>query len=201
MIFEEMIKIIGVSVTAAAILTVVKEFLMKMTKANIRIGGAEFEVSTRESKEAYEKLLSTIAELREHPQVFIAYPHAQRDFALKLCADLVSTGVKVWLDEQEIKPGETISRKIKEGMNESQWIVLIPPAEEHNKGWVFKEMQMALEAEKLRGRPIIIPVKTPTNVIPNIFSDRLWADFSDKYEEGLHNLLRGIVRKAEISKT
>lgn len=185
------------SLVTALALTALTASLRKRMKAKIRVGGIDVQITPRTSDQAYAKLVERIAQLKEHPQVFVVYPHDEKKFVRKLAGDLAKAEVSVWVDEHELRAGDRITTKIKQGMDESQWIIVIPPSEKRERGWIFKEIRMALDAERVRQRPLIIPVKTPSNIIPEMFSDTVCADFSANYEEGLANLMKAIVRRAE----
>lgn len=185
---------VGASFAAASALSVIRDLLNRKMKAKIKFGGIEIEVGNKDKSEIYNQLVSKVKDLKIHPQVFIVYPHTQKEFARKLSNDLIKAGVKVWIDEHELKPGDKILPRIKEALKGSQWVLLIPPPEELGSSWVYKEINMAYEEEKGRSRPFIIPIKIKEGKIPDVFQDRMWADFSEKYENGIENLLSGIIR-------
>ncbi|MBL8205364.1 MAG: toll/interleukin-1 receptor domain-containing protein [Blastocatellia bacterium] len=54
-----------------------------------------------------------------------------RDIAKRLRAD----GVRVWLDEWEIKPGDSIPAKIEEGLAQSRVLVLCMSAQAFSSDW------------------------------------------------------------------
>lgn len=60
---------------------------------------------------------------------------AVRDIALRLRSD----GVKVWFDEWEIKPGDSIPAKIEEGLAHSRVLVLCMSANAFGSDWAQLE--------------------------------------------------------------
>ena len=53
------------------------------------------------------------------PHVFVSYVREDRRVVERLCAELKSSGVEVWLDREKIRPGErwqiAIRRAIEDG--------------------------------------------------------------------------------------
>ena len=185
---------IGASVAAASAISIIKEWLNRKMKTKIRIGGIEIEISDKSESKILDQISKTVKNLKVHPQVFVIYPHSQKQFVKKLANDLNQSGIKIWLDENELKPGDSIKPIIEKALRESQWVILVPTAEDRGNSWVYKEIDLAYEQEKDRGRPFIIPLKMKEGKIPKKFEERMWADFSNDYETGLKSLLKGIIR-------
>jgi hypothetical protein len=64
----------------------------------------------------------------EHAQervAFISHSTKDKPFVRKLAADLVASGVKVWLDEQRILVGDSIPEKIAQGLAESDFFLIV----------------------------------------------------------------------------
>jgi|GEM_PF-5723007 len=184
----------GASVAAASAISVIKDWLNRKTKTKLKVGGLEIEISNKSGTSIYNQIAEKVKDLKIHPKVFIVYPHSQKEFVKKLTADLTTAGINVWLDENELKPGDRIMPKIKAALKESQWVILVPPPEDRGSSWVYKEIDVAYQEETERARPFIIPLKMQDGKIPNVFEDRMWADFSDNYEKGIEGLLAGIIR-------
>lgn len=185
---------IGASVAAASAISIIKEWLNRRMKTKIRIGGIEIEISDKSESKILNQISETVKNLKIHPQVFVIYPHSQKQFVKKLTNDLNQSGIKIWLDENELKPGDSIKPKIEKALRDSQWVILVPTAEDRGSSWVYKEIDLAYEQEKERARPFIIPLKLKEGKIPTEFEERMWADFSNDYETGLKSLLKGIIR-------
>ncbi len=185
---------IGASVAAASAISIIKEWLSRKMKTKIRIGGIEIEISDKSESKILNQISETVQNLKIHPQVFVIYPHSQKQFVKKLANDLCQSGINIWLDENELKPGDSIKPKIEKALRESQWVILVPTPEDRGSSWVYKEIDLAYEQEKERSRPFIIPLKMKEGKIPTEFEERMWADFSNDYEIGLKSLLKGIIR-------
>jgi hypothetical protein len=90
--------------------------------------------------------------------VFIS--HASKDkqtVALPLAEGLIRAGLKVWLDQFELRIGDSLRERIDEGLSESTFGVVVLSKHFLNKPWPKKELNglFALEEE---GVKVILPV-------------------------------------------
>jgi len=61
--------------------------------------------------------------------VFLSHNHADKPQVWRLAERLKAAGVKVWLDEWVIEPGDIIALKVDEGLEQSRVLLLcISPA-------------------------------------------------------------------------
>ena len=49
--------------------------------------------------------------------IFLSYRSTERDFALKLAADLKNAGLRLWMDVFEIKTGDDWNRRLQDGVD------------------------------------------------------------------------------------
>jgi len=132
------------------------------------------------------------AEHENERVAFISHSAKDKPFVRKLAADLVASGVKVWLDEQRILVGDSIPEKIAQGLAESDFFLIVVSQNSVASSWVKKELSSALVHEIERRKVTVLPIKLDDAQMPDTISDKLYADFSYSYEEGLENLLRSI---------
>jgi len=87
--------------------------------------------------------------------VFISYAHEDKaSAAAPLAAALVDAGVSVWFDEHEITLGDSLLRKIDEGLKDSQFGVVILSRTFFGKPWTMTELQ-GLMARQEFGKTIL----------------------------------------------
>jgi hypothetical protein len=80
--------------------------------------------------------------------VFISHSHQDREWTRKLSEALKQRGLSVWLDEDQIRPGEEWGQRILEGLQKSSHIVfLIGPGASLSKSLAL-ELGMALAERK-----------------------------------------------------
>lgn len=59
------------------------------------------------------------------PSVFLSYTHPDKAFARKLATDLLSAGIKVWMDEGEIHPGDSLVETISSAIDKMDFFAVI----------------------------------------------------------------------------
>lgn len=129
----------------------------------------------------------------EHDRVaFISHSTRDKPFVRKLAADLVASGVKVWLDEQRILVGDSIPEKIAQGLAESDFFLIVVSKNSSSSEWVKKELSNALIHEIERRKVTVLPIKMDDAEMPASIKDKLYADFTGSYEEGFKKLLDSI---------
>ena len=123
---------------------------------------------------------------------FISHSTKDKPFVRKLAADLVSNGVRVWLDEQQILVGDSIPEKIAQGLAESDFFLLVVSKSSVESPWVKKELNNALVQEIERRKVTVLPIKLDEAKVPDSIGEKLYANFTGSYEEGLRRLLESI---------
>lgn len=89
-------------------------------------------------------------------QVFIS--HASKDtlMAQQLARRLSEAGLRVWLPENEILPGDNWAKKVGQALEDSDLMVVLVSPQAFESEWVKEEIQYALTAGHYKGR--LIPV-------------------------------------------
>jgi hypothetical protein len=113
--------------------------------------------------------------------VFISHASEDKEaVALPLAKALEGAGVKVWLDQEQLRIGDSLRASIDEGLAKSRFGVVIISAVFLGKQWPARELNglMALEED---GHKVILPVwhgVTKSQVAEHspILADRLAAD-------------------------
>lgn len=138
--------------------------------------------------------------------IFLSHSHADRSFVRRLFSDLESCGVKAWLDEAEIRPGESLIAKIEEGIEEMDYLGVVLSRNSVESEWVLREVRMALTQE-IRGKTIkVIPLLIEDCKLPGFLLDKLYIDFRDQTEGSYRKNVGLLVRtlqgeKPEVAKS
>ncbi|WP_413582385.1 toll/interleukin-1 receptor domain-containing protein [Bdellovibrio sp. HCB288] len=126
---------------------------------------------------------------------FLSHSSKDKPFIRQLAADLESEGVSVWLDEQRILVGDSISEKIGQGLAESDYFLIALSDASMSSEWVKKELSAALLSEIEKRQVGVLPIKLSECEIPNLIKDKKYADFSKSYKQGLKDLLAAMKTK------
>jgi hypothetical protein len=118
------------------------------------------------------------------PDVFISYASEQRaDVALPLATLLTALGVTVWLDQFELKLGDSLRRKIDEGLATCRHGVIVLSHAFFAKHYTRRELD-GLAQREVEGEKVILPVWFDVNehdvrTVSPTLADRIavrWAD-------------------------
>jgi hypothetical protein len=71
--------------------------------------------------------------------VFLSHSSKDKAVVRELAGRLKKDGVRVWLDEEQIKPGDSIPAKIEEGLEHSRVLVLCMSANAFGSDWAQLE--------------------------------------------------------------
>ncbi len=136
---------------------------------------------------------------------FLSYSHKDNRFAHGLHDQLQARGVRCWLDEHDLKPGDRILEVVGEAIRLHDRILLCCSEASLTSWWVREEIEKALERERREDRDIIIPLNLDGYLLDGWESEqastirsRLAADFtgwgydSAKFDEQLEKVVRAL---------
>lgn len=115
--------------------------------------------------------------LQKRTGIFISYSHQDKPFAKKLARDLQHQSVDVWIDEGEIKLGDSLIRKIEDGINSMDYVAVVLSPESVESSWVQKEVEIAMTQEINGKRVIVLPLLYKDCNMPTFLQDKFYADF------------------------
>jgi hypothetical protein len=122
--------------------------------------------------------------------VFISYSSKDSSFAERLALSLVESRIHVWIDKWEIKPGDSLIDKIQGALTKSSFLLVILSENSVNSEWCKKELNSGLIREIESKEVVLIPVLLEKCEVPLFLKEKLYADFSKSFDDGLKQLLR-----------
>ncbi len=125
-------------------------------------------------------------------KVFLSHSSLDKSIVISVALDLKEKGINTWLDAFDILPGESIVKKISEGLEECEYVLLFLSKNSVKSNWVTKEWETILWDEIDTNRIKIIPIKLEDCDIPKILQTKKYIDFSNDYSSGLSELIRTI---------
>ncbi len=127
--------------------------------------------------------------------VFLSYSHIDQYWTAKLKKDLLQYKVKVWLDSDEIRPGDAIVNSLERAIPNCRAVALIVSPESIKSKWVEDEYSHALHISNSQQSSLqVIPVILRDAELPGFLSNRRWVDFRDEasYSKSVYELVWGI---------
>ena len=109
-----------------------------------------------------------------------------------MASDLRSQGFYVWVDEAEIKLGDSLIEKIRDGLDRIEYVGVVLSNNSINSQWVKKKeidiaMNQEIEDKKIKVLPLMLEKVDP----PYFLNGKLYADFTseEKYASGLQMVI------------
>lgn len=130
--------------------------------------------------------------------VFLSHSSSDKPFARRLASDLHERGIRVWLDEAEIRPGDSIIAKIEHGICSSKYLFLVASSSSLRSTWVLEELRMAVHDGIMFNRVRVVPVRLDKTQLPGFLRDKKYVDMSQNYDSGLAELLTLFRLKVEL---
>ncbi|KHT13041.1 toll/interleukin-1 receptor domain-containing protein [Pectobacterium aroidearum] len=126
--------------------------------------------------------------------IFLSHNNSDKDFVRKLARDLENHGVRYWLDEAEMKIGDSLIMKIREGIDNVDYFAVILSPNSINAPWVVNELDVAMN-QQISGRKIkVLPIMLKECEPPGFLLGKLYGDFrcEENYEESFRILINSI---------
>ncbi|QDS88708.1 TIR domain protein [Rosistilla ulvae] len=111
--------------------------------------------------------------------VFLSHSSPDKPFARRIGNDLRAFGTKVWIDEAEIRVGDSLIQKISEGIDNVDFLIVLLSQASCKSAWVEKEVNIALTQEIVGRRVKVLPCLLDDCNIPTFLTDKRYADFRD----------------------
>lgn len=89
---------------------------------------------------------------------FISYSHEDKEFAQLLHDRLQGVGIRCWLDEHQLKPGDELHKTIYEGIRVYDKVILCCSETALKSWWVEKEFKNAYSKEEDFIEKVLIPI-------------------------------------------
>jgi len=182
------------SVGAGVVVSLVRKLLDRVhLKTKLSIEGQSIEIDATRLDDLKHFILS----LMDEPQVFIAYSFKDAGYARRLAGDLKVKGLRVWIAEEEIRPGDSIQKRIEDALQTSGYLLALLSRASLESKWVQNEFQMALLRESRGKWPRVIPVLIEPVEVPAPIRDKMYVDLTHDYEGGVERIAKSIADSHE----
>ena len=135
------------------------------------------------------------------PSVFLSHSSADKTFARRLAKKLRAEEIYVWIDEVDLRIGESLVDRIAEAIDQTDYLLAIISSNSITSRWVQKELSLAMSKE-IEGKSVaVLPVLIDNCEMPLALRDKLYADFRDrrKFQMAFNKLLKAMRLKDVIT--
>jgi hypothetical protein len=127
------------------------------------------------------------------PSIFLSHNYNDKPFVRRLANDLTAKGIKVWIDEAEIKIGDSLIRKISSGIYEMDFLGAVLTPDSVQSRWVQEELEQALHIQISEAYIKVLPILLRDCEMPGFLLDKKYVDFRDENDYQL--ALEGLVER------
>jgi hypothetical protein len=111
--------------------------------------------------------------------VFLSHSSADKAAVRELAQRLKGDGLRVWLDEWVIQPGDLVPLKIEQGLESSRTLVLVMSQAAFDSEWVTLERHTALFRDPTNQQRRFIPLRLDDTEIPDALQQYAYVDWRD----------------------
>jgi len=127
----------------------------------------------------------------------------KKDIVDPLVAACIDAGIKCWFDSQEIQWGDSIPQRISDGLQKSQFVLVVISENSVNRRWPLKEISAAIAAEVSHGAVRVLPLyvgdrRKLEQLVP-LLADKHGLTWNGNPENVVEALRRRLGGKATVS--
>lgn len=120
--------------------------------------------------------------------VFLCHASEDKPSVRNIASALKRIGAEVWLDEWEIKVGESIVEKINEGLGAATHLLVVLSNASVSKPWVSRELSSTLMRQLNNAGITILPLRLDGCMLPPLLADIKYADATRGLEYAIREI-------------
>jgi|SRR6185369_247644 len=125
-------------------------------------------------------------------RIFVSYARDDSAAALQIVAALKAAGLQPWIDQEEIRPGDSFVEKMNSGLTTASYVLLLMSAASLASRWVSREWMSALAGRSI----VLLPLLLEQCPVPPLLADLIYIDFTGGFEAGTQRLLEFFQRES-----
>lgn len=127
--------------------------------------------------------------------VFFSYSHNDKAIATKIASAIQKQGVRVWIDEGELRVGDSIIEQISNALDEVHFVVALVSSHSVTSSWCNKELSIAMTGGLQRKGVKVLPLRVGSVRMPSALMDVLYMDVDPNDPVAIVNRLVVDVRR------
>ena len=131
-------------------------------------------------------------------KVFISYSHQDKQIATSIADQVREAGHEVWIDSWNVKIGDNLYNKIKEGLTSADALIFIISKNSLSSKAVMHEFSAIAFSELSKKKQRIIPVLIDKSNVPSYLSKYLYLDLTVNPESALNRLINSLDQEHSI---
>jgi hypothetical protein len=128
-------------------------------------------------------------------QIFISYAREDKEFVDRLVRDVEAGGPDVWVDRDDIRPGENWVGAISRAIGACSSFVLVISSNSSKSRKVAQELCLADQYDK-QVFPLLLQTYELSEELKLLLAGRQWIDFEGDYAGGIQRLLAALGQKS-----
>lgn len=132
--------------------------------------------------------------MASQPLAFISYSTADAHRAAALAVALRQRGIEVWIDIEQIRPGDPILSRISLGLEAADAVLILTSKNSLESPWCRREYEVLLSREIVSGTTRVIPVRLDASGVPAILEGKAAVDLRDGIDERSAQELASAIR-------
>lgn len=132
--------------------------------------------------------------------VFISYSSEDKSAVLSLAERLKADGLRVWLDDWIILPGDSIPLAIERGLESSRTQILVMSERAHKSDWVKLERNTTLYRDPTNAERRFVPLRLDDTPVKDTLRQFSYVDWRDRSQQEYDRLLLACKRHQVVHK-
>jgi hypothetical protein len=118
-------------------------------------------------------------------RIFVSYSHRDQEVARQIVLTLKKEGLKPWLDEEEIGPGDSFIEGMNRGLGDASYVLLLLSTASVNSFWVSREWM----AELATRATVVVPIVLDDCDVPPLLRDIVHFDLRNDRASGVQKIV------------
>lgn len=130
--------------------------------------------------------------------VFVSYSHADKGTARGVAERLDDAGYRVWIDEGELRAGDSVIDAIASAIDRVDFLVALISESSVSSDWCRKELALAMTGEIAKQGITVIPLRIGDITMPPTLKDKLYLRLdAERLDSSVADLIRDMQRHLE----